>query len=323
MAYSLPPLQSLRVFEAAARHLSFKRAAEELHVTPAAVSHQIKALEDTLGVALFRRLTRALELTETGRAMLPKIQEGFECLALAVETTRRDSPRHSLRMALPPSFATRWLMPRLPAFAAAHPEIDLAISTRLATIDVSDAATLEGDLMALREDRSDVEIRFGTGHYPGLRADLIFAVDYVATCSPRFLTAKRPLRHPGDLRYHLLIHDDTVPQRSERPSWPEWLKSAGVTDVDGERGPRFANSGLALEAAKDGLGIVLAPRPLIEREVAAGHLAIPFDVAMPSRYAYYLVTALARAERPEVRLFREWVLAVAAADAAADPMHRT
>lgn len=317
MAYSLPPLQSLRVFEAAARHLSFKRAAEELHVTPAAVSHQIKALEDYLGVTLFHRLTRALELTETGRAMLPKIQEGFECLALAVESTRRDSPRRSLRVTLPPSFATRWLMPRLQAFAAAHPEIDLTITTRLATIDVSDPATLENDLMPLREDRDDLEIRYGTGHYPGLRADLIFPVDYVAICNPRFLTAKRPLRHPQDLRYHLLIHDDTIPQRSERPSWPEWLKSAGASEVDAERGPRFANSGLALDAAKDGLGIALAPRPLIAREVAAGHLAIPFDVAMPSRYAYYVVTPQASAERPEIRQFRDWVLAEAAADAAA------
>lgn len=316
MAYTLPPLQSLRVFEAAARHLSFKRAAEELHVTPAAVSHQIKGLEDYLGVALFRRLTRALALTETGKAMLPKVQEGFECLALAVESTRRDVLRHSLRVTLPPSFATRWLMPRLPSFAAAHPEIDLAISTRLATIDVRDPATLEGDLMALREDREDVEIRYGSGHYPGLRADLIFPVDYVATCSPRFLTAKRPLRQPADLRYHLLIHDDTIPQRSERPSWPEWLKSAGVSGVDGERGPRFANSGLALEAAKDGLGVALAPRPLIARDVAAGQLAIPFSTAMPSRYAYYLVTPQASAERPEVRQFREWVLAEAAAETA-------
>jgi LysR family glycine cleavage system transcriptional activator len=316
MAYTLPPLQSLRVFEAAARHLSFKRAAEELHVTPAAVSHQIKALEDYLGVVLFRRLTRALELTETGKAMLPKIQEGFECLALAVEQSRQETARHSLRVTLPPSFATRWLMPRLQNFAAAHPEIDLAIATRLATIDVRDPATLENDLRPLREDRDDVEIRYGTGQYPGLRADLIFPVDYVAICNPRFLTAKRPLRHPGDLRYHLLIHDDTIPQRSERPSWPEWLKSAGVTDVDAERGPRFANSGLALDAAKDGLGIALAPRPLVAREVAAGQLAIPFDVAMPSRYAYYLVTPQASADRPEVRLFREWVLAEAAADAA-------
>lgn len=167
--------------------------------------------------------------------------------------------------------------------------------------------------MPLREDRDDVEIRFGTGQYPGLRADLIFAVDYVAACSPRFLIGTRPLRHPRDLRDHVLVHDDTIPQRSERPSWPEWLRNAGVTEVDGERGPRFANSGLALEAAKDGLGVALAPRPLIARDVAEGRLAIPFDVAMPSRYAYYVVTPQASADRREVRLFREWVLAEGAA----------
>jgi LysR family glycine cleavage system transcriptional activator len=315
MAYSQLPLQALRVYEAAARHLSFKRAAEELHVTPAAVSHQIKALEGQLGVALFRRLTRALELTETGKAMLPKVQEGLGGLALAVESASADSPRRGLRVTLPPSFATRWLMPRLRGFTSAHPEIDLTITTRLATIDSTDPGTLESDLMPLREDQGDVQIRFGTGQYPGLLSDLIFPVDYVAICSPDLLAAKRPLRHPKDLRYHVLIHDDTIPQRSERPSWPEWLKSAGVTDVASERGPHFANSGLALEAAKDGLGVALALRPLIAREVAAGHLAILFDIAMPARYAYYLVTPRASAERPEVRLFRNWVLTEAAADA--------
>lgn len=317
MAYSLPPLQSLRVFEAAARHLSFKQAAAELHVTPAAVSHQIKSLEDYLGVPLFRRLTRALELTETGKAMLPKVQEGFSNLALAVEQSRREAARRKLRVTLPPSFATRWLMPRLQSFAAAHPEIDLAVATHLSTIDADDPAVVERDLMALREDRCDLEVRFGAGEYAGLRADLIFPVEYVAICNPRFLTAKLPLRHPRDLRYHLLIHDDTTLLRRERPSWPEWLKSAGVTDVDAERGPRFANSGLSLEAARDGMGVALAARRLVAREVNAGRLAIPFDVAVPSSYSYYLVSTEASADRTEVSQFRDWILAEAAGELAA------
>ena len=308
MAYRLPPLNSLRAFEAAARLLSFKKAAEELHVTPAAISQQIKGLEAYLGAALFRRLTLALELTEEGRAMLPKLQEGFECLAAAVERTRHHEGGGLLSVSAPPSFASRWLMPRLQGLADAHPDIELRLATSLATIDRREADAPGGDAVDLRKDGSEVEIRFGSGRYGKLRADRIFGVAYVAVCSPRLLKGKRPLRQPNDLRHHVLIHDDTIPDLADRPSWEQWLKQAGSTDVEAGPGPHFSNAGLAIEAAVDGLGVTLAPRPLVSADVAEGRLVIPFDIVLPSRHAYWLVCSEATADRPAVSAFRGWLL---------------
>ena len=311
MGYRLPPLNALRAFEASARYLSFKKAAEELHVTPAAVSHQIKALEEYLGMPLFRRLTRALELTEEGRAMLPKLQEGFECLAAAVERTRHHETGGVLTVSAPPSFAARWLMPRLQRFTGTHTDIELRLSTSLATIDGRDGAPAESEQLDLREAGSDVEIRFGSGRYGGRRTDRIFGVSYVAVCSPLLLKGMRPLRTPKDLRHHVLIHDDTIPDADQRLSWEEWLRAAGETGVDATRGPHFSNAGLAIEAAMDGLGVALALRPLAAADVAAGRLAILFDIAVPSPYAYWLVCPEATAERPAVAAFRDWLLAEA------------
>ncbi|MBA3902317.1 MAG: LysR family transcriptional regulator [Rhodocyclaceae bacterium] len=311
MGYRLPPLNALRAFEASARYLSFKKAAEELHVTPAAVSHQIKALEEYLGMPLFRRLTRALELTEEGRAMLPKLQEGFECLAAAVERTRHHKTGGVLTVSAPPSFAARWLMPRLQRFTGAHADIELRLSTSLATIDGRDGAPAESEQLDLRDAGSDVEIRFGSGRYGGRRTDRIFGVSYVAVCSPLLLKGMRPLRTPKDLRHHVLIHDDTIPDADQRLSWEEWLRAAGETGVDATRGPHFSNAGLAIEAAMDGLGVALALRPLAAADVAAGRLAILFDIAVPSPYAYWLVCPEATAERPAVAAFRDWLLAEA------------
>ena len=313
MSYRLPPLASLRAFEAAARHLSFKKAAEELHVTPAAVSQQIKTLEAYLGVPLFRRLTRALELTGQGAAMLPRIREGFESLAAAVETTRQVRSA-ALTVTAPPSFAARWLVPRLSRFAAAHPEVELHLSSSADTIDrPGEAGVLGDDMVDLRDERSGVAIRYGTGSYPGYRVDKIFAPDYVPVCSPRLATAERPLRAVDDLRRHVLIHDDTIRDGERQPTWAEWLRAAGIGDIDAGRGPRFSNAVLAVEAALDGQGVALALRPLVEADVAAGRLAIPFAVTVPSPYAYFLVSPEAVARRDSVAAFRHWLLAEAAA----------
>lgn len=314
MSYRLPPLNALRAFEAAARLLSFKKAAEELHVTPSAVSQQVKSLEDDLGLPLFRRLPRSLELTPEAAAMLPKLQEGFEALAAAVGRSRRIARGGVLTVATPPTFAQRWLMPRLADFAHAHPEIEMRLSTSLDTIDRLEHPGPESETDP-RRAANEVAIRFGAGRYGRLRVDRVFGVSYTAVCAPA-LARMKPLRRAEDLRHHTLIHDDTIPDAEVRPTWEQWLKLAGVTDIDAKAGPHFSNSGLAMEAAIDGLGVALAPRALAAAEVAAARLVIPFELDLNTGQAYWLVCAEAIADRPVVRAFREWLLAQALDDQA-------
>lgn len=298
----------MRAFESAARHLSFKKAAEELHVTPAAISQQIKALESYLGVSLFHRLTRALEITAQGRAMLPKVREGFECFAAAIDGTRQ-AVDGVLTVTAPPSFAARWLVPRLPRFTAAHPEVVLRLASSGGSVDRRGETLLrDGERLDLREAGSELAIRYGTGNYPGLQVEPIFAPDWVPVCSPRLPSAQRPLAVPQDLAGHVLIHDETIDDEERQPGWREWLASAGVTTVDAGRGPRFSNAVLAVEAALDGQGVVLALKPLVEADVAAGRLIVPFDIAVPSPYAYFLVMRKAVAHRHSVAAFRAWLL---------------
>lgn len=313
MTDRLPPLATLRAFEAAARHLSFKKAAAELHVTPAAVSQQIKLLENHVGVELFRRLTRALDLTPEGMALLPRLREGLSLLEAALEALR-ERPRHSrLTVCAPPSFASRWLVPRLGRFAAAAPEIELSLASSLHTIDHQPSPGSD-EAAEAQNGVNDLEIRYGNGHYPGYRVDHLFAPHYVPVCSPQLMNGKRPLREPQDLRWHALIHDETIPDEIARPSWAAWLQAAGVGDIDAHRGPRFSNAALALEAAAEGQGIVLALRVLVSADIAAGRLVIPFDISLPARFAYYLIAPIAMAERAEVARFRDWLLAEAAGE---------
>jgi LysR family glycine cleavage system transcriptional activator len=311
LSYRLPPFAVLRAFEAAARHLSFKKAAEELHLTPAAVSQQIKSLEEYLGVALFRRLTRALELTEHATAMLPKLREGFDCLAAAVETTRRQASG-TLTVTAPPSFATHWLISRLARFAAAHPEITLRLGSSPDSVDRrGETAVFGAGLIDPRDDSSAVAIRYGAGSYPGYCVERIFAPTYVPVCGPALLE-RLPLRTPADLRNHVLIHDETIEESGRPPLWRAWLQAAGINDIDATRGPRFSNAVLAVEAALAGQGVALALKLLVEDELAAGRLVVPFDLAAPSPYTYFLVMPEAVAGRPEVEAFRRWLLDEAA-----------
>lgn len=310
MAYRLPPLTSFRTFEAAARHLSFRKAADELHVTPAAVSQQIKSLETYLGVSLFLRQPKALQLTEEGLAMYPRVRDGMDSFAAAIESTRRAGL--ALNVTAPPSFATRWLVPRLARFSLAHAEVAIRISSNPENIDGPQTAldmTIEAS--DPRHEASEVAIRFGTGIYPGYQVEKMLTPDYVLVCSPRLLDGEAPLRSPEDLVNQILIHDESIPDPEQRPSWHEWFKLAGVSGVDTERGPRFSNSILAQEAATEGQGVALALRPQVEAEVAAGRLAIPFATTLPSAYAYYLVIPQAIAERPVVTAFKDWLRAEA------------
>jgi LysR family glycine cleavage system transcriptional activator len=298
----------MRAFESAARHLSFKKAAEEMHVTPAAVSQQIKALEAYLGVLLFRRLTRALEITPQGRAMLPKLREGFDCFAAAIDCTRSEADG-VLTVTAPPSFATRWLVPRLPRFSQAHPEVELRLSSRGDSVDRrGETLLLDNERSDLREAGSMLAIRYGTGNYPGLQVEQIFAPDWVPVCSPRLISTERPLAIPQDLARHVLIHDETIRDEEGQPGWQEWLACAGVSNVDAERGTRFSNAVLAVEAALDGQGVALALKPLVEADVAAGRLIVPFEIAVPSPFGYFLVMRKAVAQRNSVAAFRRWLL---------------
>ncbi len=312
-----PPLNTLRFFEAAARHLSFKKAANELHVTPGAVSHQVKVLEEFLGVALFRRLTRALELTAEASAMLPRVREAMAILAEAMARARATQSACALTVIAPPNFAARWLVPRLSSFTALHPNLDLHVASRPAMIDGREGSGTPEPVRDARDDAQVVMVRFGDGRYPDAHVDLLFSAVYVPVCSPRLLAGEHPLRTPADLRYHTLLHDDTVVEEGARPAWTDWLEALGITDVDASRGPHFSDASLALEAATGGMGVTLAMRPLVQAEIKAGRLAVPFDITAPASYSYFLVTPEPAERNPTTNAFREWLLAQTAPERAA------
>ncbi len=309
MTYRLPPLNALRAFEAAARHLSFKHAATELCVTPTAISHQIKQLEGFLGLELFHRLTRALELTPQGEAMLPKVREGLACFAVAVERAHEGMGKGRLIVVLPPSFATRWLVPRLRRFALLEPSLNLHVIRSLNAIDSDQTVgPLLFDNVDLREEDSLVVIRFGSGSYAGFHVDRMFGSDYIAVCSPKLLESEPALRSPQGMRSQVLLHDDAAINERARPSWDEWLRLVGVTDVDSNAGPHFGDSGLVYVAALDGLGFALASKPLVANAIAQGRLVAPFDIAVGQSFAYYLVMTESISDRPAVQAFRKWLL---------------
>ncbi len=308
MKYLPTSLNALRAFEAAARHLSFTKAAEELHVTPAAVSHLVKRLESDLGVTLFHRLKNGLALTEASQAGLPLLQRGFCAIGKSIERLRGDLRNSVIAVEAPPSFASRWLLPRTSRFVASHPDLDLRIAASDEMIDDNEALS-DGD-QALRDGSVDVAIHFGLGRYPGCRVDHLFNVSAVPLCSPELLQGDRPLRGPDDLAKHVLLHDET-PYR-DHPDWKTWLEEIGAHSVNPHRGPRFNSVSLALQAAVDGQGVLLSIDALARDELAAGRLVIPFDRAMPLQYAYYLISLDETAELPRISAFRVWLLQEAA-----------
>jgi LysR family glycine cleavage system transcriptional activator len=322
--YRLPPLNALRVFEAAARHLSFKEAANELSITQAAVSHQIKSLEDYLGVQLFKRAGRGVQLTEAARACLPKLREGFESLAAAVETIHLRADETDLQITAPPVFTARWLMPRLADFARREPKIDVRVvsSSKMVDAGALDSTAITSSL-DLRSDTSGVEIHLGAGDYPGYRADRLFGVSTVAVASPELVKGKVPIREPADLAHHMLLHDDAMDLVAHGHAWAKWLDVAGVADkVDGTRGPHFSSNILSLEAASQKLGVALALRPLVDADLASGRLCAPFEIELKPQSAYYLVCPEVIAERPAVAAFRKWLLQQAGQKAAKAALSR-
>ena len=312
MTYRLPPLNALRVFEAAARHLSFKEAANELHITQAAVSHQVKSLEEYLGVQLFRRGARGVQLTEAARVCLPKLREGFDALAAAVEMIRSRGTEAELVITAPPVFTARWLMPRLADFAQREPKIELRVfgSSKMVDAGALDTSSLVGHL-DLRTESSEVQIHLGAGHYAGHRADRLFEVAITAVASPQL---ESKLKRPEDLARQTLLHDDAMEIVAGGHAWQKWLEAAGVANqVDADRGPRFSTNILSLEAASQQLGVALALRPLIDADIASGRLIAPFEAEVKPNSAYYLVCPEVIADRPSVKTFRKWLLAQAKA----------
>lgn len=315
MIYRLPPLNALRVFEAAARHLSFKEAANELNITQAAVSHQVKSLEEYLGVELFRRSGRGVQLTEAARACLPRLREGFDALAAAVELIRERGAETDLMITAPPVFTARWLMPRLADFSKRHPKIEVRVvgSSKMVDAGALDSAVLLSHF-DLRSETSGVEIHLGLGEYPGYRADRLFGVSMVVVASPELVRGEAALRQPADLARHVLLHDDAMDLVAHGNAWQKWLEAAGVADrVDAAHGPHFSSNILSLEAASQKLGVALALRPLVDADIASGRLVAPFSVEVKPLGAYYLVCPEVIAERPAVASFRKWLLEQAGA----------
>jgi len=290
----LPPLSALRAFEAAARHMSFSKAATELHVTPAAISHQIHALEEDLGVMLFHRLNRSIELTASARVLLPGLTEAFAGIQASVGRLRAHNDTGTLTVTASPSFAAKWLVLRLHRFQEKCPEVDARISATDALVDLA-----KGDY--------DIAIRYGAGRYPGLDVELLMKNEVFPACSPQLLAKGPPLRTPADLPAHALIHDQAIERDPLAPTWSMWLKAAGVENIPSITGISFNNMHLALDATIAGHGVVLAQNTIAAADLAAGRLVRLFTLALPDPFAYYIVTAPGALERPKVRAFRDWL----------------
>ncbi|MEM6466263.1 MAG: transcriptional regulator GcvA [Pseudomonadota bacterium] len=297
---SLPPLRSLQAFEAAARHLSFAKAAHELNVTPGAISHQIKTLENWLGAPLFHRLTRALRLTEAGREAAPMLTEGFSLLSDATQRMTSFSDDALLTVSVSPGFGSLWLVPRLDQFRRKHPDIEVRIDGTDRLVDVTG-----GD--------ADVAIRYGPGGYPDLHSDRLFAMRAAPVCSPETRDRGAGLRDPQDLKSHTLLHVDW---KETEGSWRTWLLAAGVRDVDPFKGPRFTKEEMAVRAAVDGEGIALIGDRMVASHLSSGRLVRPFDkgLSTPLVFAYFLLSPRERLDEPKIGAFRTWILSEAKAD---------
>jgi len=291
------PLTGLRVFEAAARHESFLHAAEELSITPGAVSRQIKGLETELAVRLFERFNRAVRLTEAGRRLATGVAQGLALMEEAVLEVR--SPRQAvLAVTAMHSFAARWLVPRLHLFNERHPDVQVLVAASDAPID-------------LVRDRYDLAIRFGRGPYPGLAAQKLISLFMFPVCSPRLLE-ETPLARPADLAKVPLFGD--VNFDSSEPDWASWLALAGAPEVDWRGGQRFSNTYLSIEAALAGRGVALAEAALVQEELASGRLVKPFDIEVQSPNSQWILTLPEKADRSDIRRFRTWLLAQADAE---------
>jgi LysR family glycine cleavage system transcriptional activator len=294
----LPSLNGLRAFEAAARHLSFTKAAEELNVTQTAISHQIKRLEEELGVRLFVRQNRTLTLTAEARDYLPGIRAAFQDLRLATERMRRKDNANTLTVTTIASFATKWLVPRLSRFQESHPAIDVRVTTSTALVDFA-------------QDGIDVGIRYGRGSWPGLRAYWLMADELFPVCSPALLKGDPPLRKPEDLARHTLLHTS----HDMEDDWRLWLTAAGLpANLSKHPGVTFDLQFTTVQAAIDGLGVAIGRTAIVESDIAKGRLVAPFAMTLPAEAGYYLVCPHTAADAPKITAFRDWLIATSRRD---------
>jgi LysR family glycine cleavage system transcriptional activator len=296
MTVRLPSLNGLCAFEAAARHGSFVRAAADLRVTKAALSHRIRRLEEQLGATLFIRRTHGLALTPAGAAYLPEVRAAFAALRIATDDLLRSRGGRVLLVSVTPTLAAKWLVPRLPAFYGTHPGIEVRINTSMHMVDFA-------------RESVDMAIRYGLGIWPGLRSDRLRMTDNVfPVCSPALLSGA--LRTPADLAAHSLLSVDY-----QRDEWRHWLDTAGIAPAVAQdllrRALTFDVAYMALEAAIDGQGVALGYAPYVEADLAAGRLVAPFNLTLPCTVGFdaYLVCPQRVAQAPEIGAFRDWLLA--------------
>jgi LysR family transcriptional regulator, glycine cleavage system transcriptional activator len=297
MTARLPSLNGLRAFEAAARHLSFTQAASELNVTQTAISHQIRRLEEELGIRLFVRKNRALALTPHARDYLPGVRAAFNDLRLATDRLMRKDDDKVLTVSTLASIAAKWLLPRVSAFQEAHPGLDVRITTSTSLVDFR-----TGDV--------DAAIRYGRGHWPGVRADWLMADELFPVCSPALLTGDKPLNCPQDLAHHTLLHTSGAYD----DDWRLWLTAADLSpDISRLPGVAFDLIFVTVQAAIDGMGVALGRTTYVQDDIAKGRLVVPFKIALPADAGFYLVSPEGTADPPKLAAFRQWLKASAKA----------
>ncbi|QOZ12410.1 transcriptional regulator GcvA [Bradyrhizobium sp. CCBAU 51765] len=293
MTARLPSLNGLRAFEAAARHLSFTLAASELNVTQTAISHQIRRLEEELGIRLFIRQNRALALTPEARDYLPGVRAAFNDLRLATDRLLRKEDDKVLTVSTLASLAAKWLLPRLADFQEQHPGIDVRITTSTSLVD-------------FQRDNVDAAIRYGRGQWPGVRADWLMADELFPVCSPSLLRGDKPLRRPEDLRNHPLLHTSNA----NSDDWRLWLTAAGLpADIARHPGITFDMIFMTIQAAIDGIGVAMGRTSYVQDDIAKGRLVVPFKIALPADAGFYLVAPEGRREAPKLASFRQWLIA--------------
>lgn len=293
----MPPLSALRAFEAVARHLSFSRAARELNVTAGALSHQIRGLEDLLGLKLFERRVRSIALTVAGKQLYPGLQTGFGHIREAIASLDAAHDRRVLVVSTSPGLTAKWLAPRLYRFAAEHPDVEVRISSMGANANFA----TDGIDMALRN------MAVNPGPDAALHVDRLGEVFFIPVCSPRLIDKAGPVKQASDLLRLPLIHDESLPAHVARPDWNAWFEKAGAGTIDLRRGLHFNSADHSLDAACEGAGVLLAYDVLAYDDLRSGRLVIPFKLALPSNRAFHVVWPTARKPSSAAEAFRRWV----------------